>query len=239
MAAVWFGGSFLGLAGALVWLACLVPAAWGWLCAWTAVACALAGSAWLSGSPASFGKRADGRRTVWSTVPMLPFLLPLWAWWHVVRPWRREPPWHQLTPTLCLGRRLLDREFRASGLVVDHLVDLTCEYAERPQQRAHPGYLCLPIVDGLAPSPAVFVAYVEQLQALPGRVFLHCAEGHGRTATMAAALLLVTGAVADPAAALARVRAGRPLARPYRQQVAALERFWNEWRRSDRLTVAP
>lgn len=196
--------------------------------AWTAVACLLASIGWLlptlSGASNHrvrwiFGKRDDGTRTWWSTVLLLPFLGPVWGYWNIRRPRLTEAPWHELLPDLVIGRRLLDREF---DLEVDHLVDLTCEYAERPMQRRHPGYLCLPIVDGAAPPPAVLHQYVEKLQQLEGRIYLHCAEGHGRTATVAAAMLLARGLADDVDEALARITAIRPKAQLYAGQMRVL-----------------
>lgn len=195
---------------------------------WTAVACGVASAAWIlpvnRGSEyrrvrCLYGKRSDGTRAWWATLLTLPFLGPVWGWWHLRRPTLTEAPWHELLPDLVVGRRLLDREF---DLKVDHIVDLTCEYSERPGQRCHPGYLSLPIVDGAAPPPQVLLQYVERLSKLKGRIYLHCAEGHGRTATVAAALLLVRGIAKDVDDALARIAVVRPKARPYARQLRAL-----------------
>jgi len=198
---------------------------------WTAIACCVASAAWLL--PASnaaqyrrvrwlYGKRRDGTRTWWATLWLLPFLAPMWAWWHLRRPTLAEAPWHELLPDLVLGRRLLDREW---DLEVDHIVDLTCEYVERPRQRCHPGYLSLPIVDGAAPPADVLRDYAIRISKLPGRIYLHCAEGHGRTATVAAALLLVRGLAADVDEALQQIAAVRKKAQPYARQLRVLRRM--------------
>jgi len=195
---------------------------------WTAVACWVASAAWLL--PANqgeqyrrvhwlYGKRPNGTRTWRATLWLLPFLLPIWAWWHLRRPTLTEAPWHELLPDLVLGRRLLDREW---DLNVDHIVDLTCEYEECPRQRHHAGYLSLPIVDGAAPPPLVLQSYAHRINSLSGRIYLHCAEGHGRTATVAAAVLLVRGHAADVDDALRQIAAVRPKARPYKRQLRAL-----------------
>ena len=198
---------------------------------WTAVACCVVSAAWIlpldRGSKYRrvhwlYGKRSDGTRVWWAKLLTLPFLGPIWGWWHLRRPTLTEDPWHELLPDLVLGRRLLDREF---DLEVDHIVDLTCEYAERPRQRCHPGYLSLPMVDGAAPPPQVLRQYAERLSKLKGRIYLHCAEGHGRTATVAAALLLVRGIANDVEDALARIAVVRPKARPYARQLRVLRRL--------------
>jgi len=195
---------------------------------WTGAACLLASIAWLLPTQSGtsnhrvrwiFGKRDDGTRTWWSIVLLLPFLGPVSAYWHIRRPWLTEAPWHELLPDLVIGRRLLDREF---DLEVDHIVDLTCEYAECAKQRSHPGYLCLPIVDGAAPPPKVLQQYVSQLKKLEGRIYLHCAEGHGRTATVAAALLVARGLANDVDEALAKIASVRPKAKVYAGQLRVL-----------------
>lgn len=198
---------------------------------WTALACWVVSVGWLlpvdRGSEYRrvhwlYGKRNDGTRVWWALLLTLPVLAPLWLWWHLRRAILTEAPWHELLPDLVIGRRLLDREF---DLEVDHIVDLTCEYAERPQQRCHPGYVSLPIVDGAAPPPQVLQQYAVRLSKLQGRIFLHCAEGHGRTATVAAALLIVRGIASDVDDALARIAAVRPKAHPYERQLRVLRRI--------------
>ena len=197
----------------------------------TAIACGVISTAWLLPVERGtqyrrvrwlYGKRSDGTRAWWLVALALPFLGPVWIWWHARRPTLTEAPWHELSSDLVIGRRLLDREF---DLEVDHIVDLTCEYTERPQQRQHAGYVCLPIVDGAAPPPLVLLQYAQRLNKLEGRIFLHCAEGHGRTATVAAALLLVRGTASHVDDALVRIAAVRPKARPYARQLRALRRM--------------
>jgi protein-tyrosine phosphatase len=52
-------------------------------------------------------------------------------------------------------------------------------------------------------------ALIDRLRA-GGRVLIHCRAGLGRTGTVAARLLLETGAAPSPEAAMVRVRAARP-----------------------------
>jgi protein-tyrosine phosphatase len=56
-------------------------------------------------------------------------------------------------------------------------------------------------------------------------VLIHCAQGHGRTATIAAAVLARLELAADAEEALSRIRAVRPFAIPSREQKAALIRY--------------
>ena len=48
----------------------------------------------------------------------------------------------------------------------------------------------IPMRDGQAPTPAQVKAFLATVEAAPGRVYVHCGAGVGRTGTMAAALLV-------------------------------------------------
>jgi len=55
-----------------------------------------------------------------------------------------------------------------------------------------------------------FLALVREVADWPGPVYIHCAQGHGRTGTLAAAVLLAKGHCDSVDAAIARLRAARP-----------------------------
>jgi predicted protein tyrosine phosphatase len=86
----------------------------------------------------------------------------------------------------------------------------------------------LPILDGAAPTERQFRAAVDWIAARHGEgrsVLVHCAQGRGRSVTVAAAALCRLGLATDPADALARITAARPRACPSRKQRLALDRF--------------
>jgi protein-tyrosine phosphatase len=102
----------------------------------------------------------------------------------------RESRWDQVAPNLWVGRRPMrsDRPF-LRGLSPVAVVDLC---AELPASRAlEPGsrYLALPVLDAEAPTEAQLEEGVRWLEEhLPrGPVLVHCALGHSRSATLAAA----------------------------------------------------
>lgn len=61
----------------------------------------------------------------------------------------------------------------------------------------------LPMRDGQAPSEELVGRFLQTVQDSPGRVYVHCGAGVGRTGTMAAAYLVSTGQ-ATPSEALRR-----------------------------------
>lgn len=74
----------------------------------------------------------------------------------------------------------------------------------------------LPVRDGQTPTAAQVAQFLEIVRTAPGRVYLHCGAGVGRTGAMAAAYL-VGVAGADPQAALLRNLAVGP---------PSLEQIW-------------
>lgn len=74
------------------------------------------------------------------------------------------------------------------------------------------------------------VEWVEQQRARGRRVYVYCTHGHGRSAAMAAALLLAAGEAPSAEAALRRVKQARPGASPNGRQRDQL-REWAAARR--------
>jgi protein-tyrosine phosphatase len=171
-----------------------------------------------------FGKRADGTIGKFHMTALLPFLAFTWATWHLVRVTTREPMIHSLTPELWLGRRLLTSELPVE---VDHVVDLTAEFREVVRTRS---YTSLPILDGGIPDRDELRS---ALDAVPRRgiTFVHCAQGHGRTALFAACFLIDREGV-DADTAIARVLAARPHSRMRASQRSFVNEFAAQ-RRSD------
>jgi protein-tyrosine phosphatase len=89
----------------------------------------------------------------------------------------------------------------------------------------------VPILDGSPPSDYQFreaAHWVERWRAEGQCVLVHCAQAHGTTATDTAAMLLRLRLAPDVEEALSMVKAARPLAKPSRQQKAALIRYASE-----------
>jgi protein-tyrosine phosphatase len=57
---------------------------------------------------------------------------------------------------------------------------------------------------------AAFVVLVQEVAQWPEPVYIHCAQGHGRTGTFAAAVLLAKGHGDSVEAAVGQLRAARP-----------------------------
>jgi protein-tyrosine phosphatase len=210
--------AFLGVA--MLTIAC-VQRGWAWIAIWPGVSFLFVGVAYLMAGTTIYGKRTNGVIPLHRFVLLAPFLTYTWLVWHIVRIFSREPVYHELSPKLLIGRRLLPHELPAD---VDCIVDLTSEFNEPPAIRRLPGYTCFPILDANAPPLDGLIAALRDVESRDAqRIYIHCAQGHGRTAMFTAALLLLRGDAIDVSAAVDAVRKVRPLAEMNQRQRQFLE----------------
>jgi hypothetical protein len=100
----------------------------------------------------------------------------------------------------------------------------------------------VPILDGSPPTDQQFgeaIGWVARWRAEGRCVLVHCAQGHGRSATVLAAILVRLGLATDAEQALSMVSAARPRAMPSREQREALNRYTSRWRAEPAPGVAP
>ena len=217
------GVVFLALSGSVA-LGGWDAGGWGRLAYWPAGSLALVASGYFGVGPAIFGKRPDGRLSIGRGLLLLPYLILAWSVWHLSRSLRAIPPWQELTESVVIGRRLLPREVPQR---VTAVVDLTSEFSEPSGVRRDRVYLSLPILDRSVPDELEAVDLIRRICLLgEGVVYIHCAEGHGRTATVAALLLGALGVADSPVAALEQIVQARPSVRLARCQRAFVERHW-------------
>lgn len=179
----------------------------GWLllAVWLGCDFLALGIAHVRGAHRIFGKRSDGTLPAWSWLAFLPLLLYTSAVWYVIRLISREPAHNIVTEDLVVGRRLLPEEL--DGEFANY-VDLTAEFAEPSVIRRSAGYLSLPVLDGSAPGPDALREMVNRLR--PGKTYVHCAQGHGRTAMFAIAVMLKSGTVRTVSEGLEKLSRVRP-----------------------------
>jgi len=193
-----------------------------WIFAWPGVSFGLVGLAYLGLGPRVFGKRASGRLAWWSTLLLFPYLLLTWLTWHLVRRMSSEDCFNEVAPGIFVGRRPLPGELPRE---ITLLVDLTAEFPEHHQVRAGREYLAAPMLDAGIASEAAFRQLVPHIAHWPGSVYIHCAQGHGRTGTVAAAVLVAKGFHATPEGAIEAMQRVRPKLQLNRNQLKFVKKI--------------
>lgn len=199
-----YSATFFILGGLVTYLA-LSLGGWWYLLCWFAFSCFALAVGYAGLDHRVFGKRFDGRIPLWSKTAHFPYMLYSAVLWHIVRLLSRENPTDSVSDNLILGRRLHPAEVPAG---IANYVDLTAEMEDPAEIRASMHYVCLPILDAGIPSAEALESAVSQL--VPGRTFVHCAQGHGRTGLFALALLARCQRISSLEEGMALVKSVRP-----------------------------
>ena len=181
-------GSLVSLAAALFGLA-----AWklSVLFVWPALSFGLVAAGYFGLGAWMLGKQKDGTRKAWGYLLGGPFI----AFMHALRfaltkaRWR-EDPWNEVASGIYVGRIVPLAKLPAD---VQTVVDLTSEHLEDPALRDEKTYVCLPTLDGSAPGVDELVDLLRRRKDWPGAIYVHCAAGHGRSALVAACLVVLGG----------------------------------------------
>ena len=198
----------------------LIEGGWFLVAAWLGCDFLILGIAHLREAHVVFGKRADGSLPWWSWLLFFPFHMYGHGVWYLIRLLSPEPACDVVTEHLVVGRRLLPSELDGE---FENYVDLTAEFAEPKVIRRSASYRCFPILDGAAPTPDALRQAVSSLR--PGRTFVHCAQGHGRTGLFALALLLSSGVARTVEDGLRMLTSARPGICLNREQRRCVETF--------------
>lgn len=211
-------GVLFAIVATLLVASAVLHGGWQWILLWPAVSLGTVAAGYLYVGPAVFGKSSRGVLSRFAQLFLFPYLLSVWFLWQSLRLVKREPAYHELTEGVFIGRRLLLHEYPNN---INHVIDLTCEFNESGVARSAT-YYTFPILDGSVPAAFQLREWAMAVARLSGNIYIHCAEGHGRTGLFAAALLLVSGHSKTPDDALRYVMSRRPMVRLNRQQTAVL-----------------
>lgn len=209
------------LAAAMVALA-VVREGLALLWIWPAISVGVVAAGYAGLGPRVFGKGPDGRRVLWARLILMPYLLLALFVFHLRRIVTGRTCCQQVMPGLWLGRRPQPHEVPAD---VELVIDLTAEMHEPRGVRSSRRYMCFPTLDATAPSPADVHAILEAVANCRGEVYLHCAAGHGRSAAVAACVLIQRGHARTLEAAEAQLHLIRPGIRLNHAQRALIHEF--------------
>ncbi|MGL6280956.1 MAG: dual specificity protein phosphatase family protein [Microcoleaceae cyanobacterium] len=192
---------------------------WGYLLIWMAISYYLVSLAYGGIGVKIFGKQTNGKISLWAIALLLPYLSFIKLIWQIKR-LLIKPAYHQITPNIWLGRRVNIDELPEN---IDLIIDLTCEFPEPSNLTTDKAYICHPTLDADAPEPAILQDLVKTMSDRPdSNIYVHCALGHGRSASVVAAYLLITKQVASVEEAIAFLKNIRPRVNLNAQQQAKL-----------------
>ena len=213
---------FFSIISALLIVAAIMYGGWHIVYLWPAISFGIVAVGYLFVGPRVYGKSQSGVCSPLNTVLLLPYLLYLRGVWHVIRFFKTESAYDQLIDNIYIGRHLMAREFPE---FIDHVIDLTCEFTE-PKTLRNTDYHSMQILDGFVPDTQQLKTWVANVATLNGTIYIHCAEGHGRTGLFASVLLVHLGHSPSVEDALQLVKSKRPLVRlnsRQRQTLAATQ----------------
>jgi protein-tyrosine phosphatase len=188
------------------------------LVGWIGFTFTAVGIAFSIGWPGIFGKRGDGTLRPLNLVVLFPYFLLSWIIWRTSVALIRESAYDRIDDYLVCGRRLLPHEVLPK---VDAVIDLTAEFPETAALRGQ-GYRCLPILDAHALDVERLAEAAYRIGRSTKSVFVHCAQGHGRTGMFAAIVLMARDPALTIEGALAKLQEKRPgigISRVQRQSV--------------------
>ncbi len=176
----------------LIAVACVGLALWthAWILLWPAAVMLAVVIVYAARVPRAFGKRADGTLAWWAWLVWAPIFGYMRLLHELARTLTREPVANEVAAGVWVGRRPRAHEL-PDGVAI--IVDLCAELAAAPGVADGRAYLAIPTLDATSPTPVQIARAVDAVLAVKGAAFIHCAFGHGRSATVAAALLVRRG----------------------------------------------
>lgn len=197
--------------------------------AWCALAFGGVGLAYAFVGPRAFLKQSDGKLSWLSYLIYGPYHLLNALSLRGFRRSSRENDWDKIAPNVYLGCRLnaFDKT-RVENLHIRSVLDLTSEFSETPTLHEL-DYRCIPLLDTRAPSPELLqdgAGWIAE-RAEVGPVYVHCALGHGRSATFVAAYLMLSHKL-SAREAVEQIKQERPHIGLKAEQFAVLERLENK-----------
>ena len=174
-----------------------------WLMLWPAVALLLVTLGYLGFGASIFQKNTKGEISPSATILLLPYRLFAWGTYHYFAKRCRQPS--IVNEHMILGGRPL------YPLQADAVLDMTCEW---PRNSFSKGlvYRSQPQIDLLPLSAEDIEKAIHTMDELSqqGTVYIHCKLGYSRSATIAAAWLVHSGAAENIEDAINLIERARP-----------------------------
>ncbi len=188
---------------------------------WPSASMGIVGFAYLFNNQKVFGKNEKGKLGIFNLLFLFPYIIYLSGIWRLLRLLKSENAVDRIDENLYIGRRLLSAELPDNIITV---VDLTCEFSEPRKIINNTDYKNFKILDASAPNPEILTDFVKKLSRINNTIYIHCAEGHGRTGLVATLLLVAKGKADTFQEAYEILKNKRPLIRLKRIQKKCAEK---------------
>lgn len=169
------------------------------------------------------GKTPDGKINPLGATLLWPYHIGLRAKLALQRRFSSEPAFNKIVNNYYIGGWPSEEAFIPATQAA--VLDVTCEL---PLQLIPPAYKLLKVWDTHAPTAEqieVGVAWAQAQSAAGRPVLVHCAHGHGRSATIICALLIAEGYAKGLDDAEAYMKVERPRIRLNRRQRLAVKQW--------------
>lgn len=173
--------------------------------------------------PRVFGKTEAGTLRWLPALWMAPMLLLFRAVWLLQNIVVRNPPYNEVAPDLFVGRLCGGESLPKDVSVV---IDLTAEFPTPRSLRKKCGVIYLPTLDGCPPDWETCQRAFELIGDQHRRIYVCCANGHGRSVTFMATWLRQTGQCDSTNDAVQLIQAARPAAAPNHDQMSYLSKMF-------------
>jgi len=187
---------------------------------WFGASLCILGSGYAGMGPKVLGKDESGKIKIWAKVVHFPLFIYTWFVWYMLRLISREPAYNHIDENLLIGRRLLPAEMPSD---LKNYIDLTSEFDEPTDVIRNLNYICLPILDGSVPGIKELDQTLSRIGT--GKTFIHCAQGHGRTALFTIALLSKQKKISHYEEGIKLLKKSRPALRLNKKQVQFIQRY--------------
>jgi len=150
---------------------------------------------------------SDGSFPLLRFVAFLPWFVQLWTYW-LIRTYVvvRETQHNKVFDEFFIGRYPLEALPQQTTVVVD----LTAEFPRSFQSYGVKHYFCVPALDVCMAPASELLDVAQRVLKIPGNKYIHCANGHGRSALFIALCLILRNEVQDLVEAMGLLKRGRP-----------------------------
>lgn len=188
-----------------------------------------AGLGWIyfRNLPQHLGKREDGKRHWGRRLLFLPYIAFVRFVFILKLAFLKESAWDEIHDGLFLGRLPAIDSFPKD---VDLVVDLSAELMVPQEIRDGHHYAFYPILNRWIPSLETFSEIVAFLGDFPGRAYVHCSAGKGRSALVVAGVLLRRGLAETAEEAEVLMKKRRPQVALHEEQLLLVNQYGNSLR---------